>query len=104
LLLTYKKLRHKLHIDVAKACCRNAKAGFALTEEQHALLSAFSSEAEYHVNSGRRADMEGRFVVGPFELLTLELDVVSRVREAIVRVVSLCPEGEEEDDEGTERD
>lgn len=66
LLLIYTKLRHKLQIDFAKACLRNARSGFALAEEQRAILSLFCSEAEYHISSRHWPGMEGAFVTEPF--------------------------------------
>ncbi|KAJ4342576.1 hypothetical protein N0V95_006887 [Ascochyta clinopodiicola] len=105
LLLTNTQLRLKLHVDLARACWLRDRFGHVLTgeqrtlaEEQRAILSEFSSEAEYYVHKGSWPDVEGEVVTGRFTLLDLDYDVTARVREAIARVVSLCPEDEAEEE------
>ncbi|KZM19339.1 hypothetical protein ST47_g9498 [Ascochyta rabiei] len=104
LLLTYTQLRLKLHVDLARTCWLRDWSGHVLTEEQRAtngeqrvILSGFSSEAEYHVQKGSWSGLEGKVVTGSFTLLDLDYDVTARVREVIARVVSLCPEDNEEE-------
>ncbi|KAF9695089.1 hypothetical protein EKO04_006977 [Ascochyta lentis] len=99
ILLTYTQLRLELHVDLAQGCRSGLRSGHASTEEQRAILSAFSSKDEYRVQKQRLPGVEGEVVTGRFVLLDQSYNEIARVREAIARVTSLCPEDEEEDNE-----
>jgi hypothetical protein len=73
-------------------CSQLAQAGIRVSDEHRTILSAYSSAAEYHVNTDRRIDIDGSFMIGYFELLDLELDVVTSVQTAIAQIVSLPAE------------
>ncbi|KAJ4320375.1 hypothetical protein N0V94_003449, partial [Neodidymelliopsis sp. IMI 364377] len=73
-LLTYTELRRNLHLDIARSCSLLAQTDVRVDDEQRAILSAYSSAAEYHVNTDRRIDTDGSFIIGYFELLNLDLD------------------------------
>lgn len=83
-LLAYTKLRRDLHVTYVQEVSRQAQAGNAITEEQQAVLSAYSSRQEYRIRVDRRFEdidvrfhnLEGGGMFGFFELLFPELDVV----------------------------
>lgn len=80
-MLAYTKLQRDLHIIFVQDCSRQTQYGDEITEEQRAALSSYSSAPEYRLNNHHRSeDISGDAIIGFFELLIPELDIVASIQ------------------------
>jgi hypothetical protein len=109
-LLTYSRLRRQVLYDLARACKQDIERGLPVSEENRAILAAFSSKPQYQASCGTGLGTSGVFMQGPFILLDKDLDVAAQVRDHIAQSVSLHlhvddrsdDEDEDEDEAGDE--
>lgn len=107
-LLVYSRLRRQIYYDLAHACRAAIDNGRPISEEHHAILSAFSSKPEYQISRGTGYGVPGVFVQVPLIVLDKDWDVAARVRDHIAQSVSLPlsvgenSDNEDEDENETE--